>query len=121
MTRKIKDIQGETFGDLLVLERDFSYVGKPIKWVCKCSCGTIKSIGGIHLRAGHTKSCGCRKRGRPAKFYKDRNGQDISLADLSRASNVEYGILWHRVNRLGWSLEKAVSTKVNRRKTVGLP
>ncbi len=28
-------------------------------WVCECSCGTIRSVNGYHLRSGHSTSCGC--------------------------------------------------------------
>jgi hypothetical protein len=28
-------------------------------WLCKCDCGTVKSIAGPHLRFGKTRSCGC--------------------------------------------------------------
>jgi len=29
------------------------------RWVCKCSCGTIRSVDGHHLRRALTQSCGC--------------------------------------------------------------
>ena len=31
-------------------------------WVCECRCGTVKTIAGYSLTAGHTTSCGCRQR-----------------------------------------------------------
>jgi hypothetical protein len=31
-------------------------------WVCKCDCGTIKTINGYSLIRGATKSCGCLQR-----------------------------------------------------------
>lgn len=60
------DITGEVYGWLKVLERDTNpkYLGheQDSYWFCKClKCGTIKSIRGISLRKGMTKSCGCVK------------------------------------------------------------
>ena len=31
------------------------------RWRCRCACGAIVIVYGIHLRSGHTKSCGCHK------------------------------------------------------------
>ena len=63
------DLTNERFGYLTVIERDFSKKNE-IYWLCKCDCGTIKSIQGAHLRSGHTISCGC---------YKQSKGEDKIL------------------------------------------
>lgn len=60
------DMTGQVFGFLKVLERDTNphYLGheQDSYWKCKClKCGTIKTIRGISLRQGLTKSCGCVK------------------------------------------------------------
>lgn len=50
----------QIFGRLKV--KSLSHVDKKYRhkvWICECTCGTIKSISGISLRRGHTKSCGC--------------------------------------------------------------
>lgn len=56
----IKDLSGEKFGMLTVLE----YAGKSEKgyhsWKCKCDCGKIVVKSGKGLRNGHITSCGCR-------------------------------------------------------------
>lgn len=54
----LRDIKGETFGKLTVLERSEEKTKKP-KWICKCECGTIKSIFSQSLLQGITVSCGC--------------------------------------------------------------
>lgn len=59
-----KKLKGKTFGRLYVLEESSI---KPLKergtyWLCRCSCGTHKSIKGGALRAGSTVSCGCKKK-----------------------------------------------------------
>jgi len=55
---KLLDLSGQTFGRLTVLHRDTSS-GAYVKWVCKCSCGGVKSIARISLQNGNTVSCGC--------------------------------------------------------------
>lgn len=52
---RLKRLDGKRFGSWTALE----YV-KP-KWLCRCDCGVIRKIAGQALRAGKTKSCGCRK------------------------------------------------------------
>ena len=55
---KMIDLTGQRFGKLTVLSID-STKNKYIYWVCKCSCGNIKSIIGASLKKGHSTSCGC--------------------------------------------------------------
>jgi hypothetical protein len=55
---RIKDISGNRYGKLVVIKRDVKK-SKPTYWLCKCDCGTIKSIRGSHLKAGKISSCGC--------------------------------------------------------------
>lgn len=55
----LKDLTGQRFGKLLVLERaDNTWDGR-VRWKCKCDCGTIKEITGEALRRGDSMSCGC--------------------------------------------------------------
>lgn len=60
------NMEGQVFGFLKVLERDLNpeHLGheNDTYWKCQClKCGSIKSIRGISLRKGLTKSCGCIK------------------------------------------------------------
>lgn len=60
----LKDLTGQKFGYLQVLERDMSYSGKGVRahWICYCEkCGNVKSIGGDSLLTGGAQSCGCLK------------------------------------------------------------
>ena len=54
-----KNLIGEKFGKLTVLE----YSGKNEKgydlWKCKCDCGNYAAVNEKSLKNGHTKSCGC--------------------------------------------------------------
>ena len=60
---KLIDLTGQTFGEWTVIKRDYETTdnAKHAFWECKCSCGTVKSIPGVRLRKGESKSCGCLK------------------------------------------------------------
>jgi hypothetical protein len=49
---------GKTFGRLTVIEPDVPKEGRT-RYLCKCECGTVKTVIGRDLVSGHTKSCGC--------------------------------------------------------------
>ena len=52
---------GERFGRLLVTESAVNPDRKKSYWVCKCDCGTVKTVRASELRSGVTVSCGCYK------------------------------------------------------------
>lgn len=57
------DLVGVIFERLTVLEKDpLRDSNGSSKWICKCICGTIKSISQRSLRSGATRSCGCLNR-----------------------------------------------------------
>lgn len=51
-------LKGLHFGEWEVLELDKS---KPRNYLCRCSCGKIKSVFSGSLKQGASKSCGCLK------------------------------------------------------------
>lgn len=58
---------GDVFGRLtLVAPSPGNEDGKP-RWLCRCACGTEKSVGQAKLRNGNTTSCGCRHRERASE------------------------------------------------------
>jgi len=56
----MRDITGQRFGRLEVLEKTDARSGCNIVWKCLCSCGNICHVSGVKLRNGHTQSCGCK-------------------------------------------------------------
>lgn len=60
-----KELVGQQFGDLLVIDRAPNRVSagghQRRRWLCRCVCGTSLPVDGISLLGGHTKSCGCVK------------------------------------------------------------
>jgi hypothetical protein len=58
---EVKDITGQRFGRLLVIEVDGKYQRK-FTWRCLCDCGQKITVTGTDLRNGNTRSCGCLQR-----------------------------------------------------------
>lgn len=56
------NLSNERFGRWLVLEIDPHKKGQGTFWLCVCDCGTRRSVRGVRLRSGHSKSCGCYER-----------------------------------------------------------
>lgn len=70
------DLTGRRFGRLVVLHKTES-TNKNSRWLCECDCGKEISVSRVHLRNGHTISCGCFQREQAAnnaKLHKTRHG-----------------------------------------------
>lgn len=61
---KARDLTGQVFGRLTVVERGPNDKSGKARWYCKCSCGNeeMPLINGASLTRGLTKSCGCYKK-----------------------------------------------------------
>ena len=61
--KHIKDITGQKYGKLTAIKPDDEFNNthkdKKKKWICKCDCGKIVSVGKTNLMSGNTLSCGC--------------------------------------------------------------
>jgi hypothetical protein len=59
---KLRDLTGQRFGRLTVIERAMNSPHGMTKWLCKCDCGAeiIARRGNLHT--GNTQSCGCWRR-----------------------------------------------------------
>ena len=60
MPRTGENLVGNTYHRLTVLSKNIeaSKRHKRPYWDCKCECGNIKTIAGLSLKNGATKSCG---------------------------------------------------------------
>ena len=58
--QNIIDETNNRYGKLTVISFD-SINNHNAMWLCKCDCGNKVIVAGIHLRSGHTQSCGCVK------------------------------------------------------------
>ena len=70
---KIKDLTGQRFGSLEVIEYAGKKPNRHIVWKCKCDCGNVCEIEGCNLKSGHTKSCGCLRKKSCSKIGKQSN------------------------------------------------
>lgn len=60
---KLKNLVGNTYGDLVVLEQGPQvYSGRfsKVTWVCQCQCGVVKAIKSDALVYAGQTSCGCK-------------------------------------------------------------
>ena len=69
----VKDLNGQIFGKLTVIERAGSYKTGGALWKWKCICGKTKIILGTSLRkkTNPTRSCGCLAREGAARVRKN--------------------------------------------------
>lgn len=56
---KLIDLINTRFGDLIVLERDYTKTG--VYWLCKCVCNNIVSVRSDCLRKRNYQNCGCKR------------------------------------------------------------
>jgi hypothetical protein len=69
---KAHQLAGEVFGRLHVIERVENNAHGNSMWKCRCECGEETVVGGITLKHGHTKSCGCLQRDRTRRHWERR-------------------------------------------------
>lgn len=55
----LKDLTGQKFGKLTVIERAENDRQGNAQWFCKCECGNMKVVRGYQLTSCKTRSCGC--------------------------------------------------------------
>lgn len=59
MKGKFRNLVGQKFGYLTVLERAENDKCGNRRWLCKCDCGCEVVVEGGNLKRGRQKSCGC--------------------------------------------------------------
>ena len=53
------DLTGCKFGRWTVIEMAPRVPNHHVRWICRCDCGTVKSVDVFSLRNGDSISCGC--------------------------------------------------------------
>lgn len=76
---KMKDLTGQRFERLTVLEQAEPYISpsdgkRSTTWRCRCDCGNEVVVLGRNLVTGGTRSCGCLRRETSAMNGKLRRG-----------------------------------------------
>ena len=60
----LKDLTGQRFSKLTVIEKTNMRKHGYVVWKCKCDCGNITYVDSSSLKSGNNKSCGCLKKKR---------------------------------------------------------
>lgn len=92
-----KDLTGQRFGRLTVIEYTPQRKDNCVVWKCQCDCGNIAYINSHQLRRG-TQSCGCLQKEAASKTRaKDIHGQQFGrLTAIEPTSERKHGsIIWH--------------------------
>ncbi len=60
----LKDITGQRFGKLVVIQRGPNTKTQQAQWICRCDCDPAKTtlVAGTTLRYGTSNSCGCNRK-----------------------------------------------------------
>ena len=100
----LKDVTGQLFGSLKVIERAENTIQGQAQWKCICECGNEIVVRGSCLRNGHTKSCGCKQKeaiklmgqkSHPSWNFKDLTGQRFGKLTVLGIHKKEDGkIFW---------------------------
>jgi hypothetical protein len=61
MRGRRNDLTGRKFAFLTVVGFSHRDKGNNAMWMCRCSCGAMKTIRGNHLSSGEIFSCGCKR------------------------------------------------------------
>lgn len=80
---KFKDLTGQRFGRLTVVERAEDHIMpsgyRAVKWLCQCDCGNTTVILSKNLiKKNGTKSCGCFAKENMSKIKKKYNVYDLT-------------------------------------------
>lgn len=87
MPNKVKDLTGQRFGQLVVLERAAN-IGGRAAWLCQCDCGGQKIVRSSNLQKGNTQSCGCKKIKQLQELH-DNNVIDIMGQKFNKLTVIE--------------------------------
>lgn len=75
MMGKMKNLMGQRFGKLTVIECMGKLDGRHYSWKCICDCGNETIVQASRLTSGNTKSCGCLKNSGLKKYNEKQSEQ----------------------------------------------
>ena len=111
----IKDITGQQFGRLTVIEMVGLEPGRGAFYRCKCTCGQEAIVNGCSLRSGNTRSCGCIRletlEQNRRKWFRllTHDGRTQSIDEWSKELGLSKRTIRKRIDDLGWSVDRALS------------
>ena len=90
---RVRDLIGQRFGRLVVIEKLPSKKGKSV-WRCKCDCGNIKDVPSTYLTSGDTKSCGCLFKEKSRENFKKAVKKAKEICTTHGLSNTRIYNIW---------------------------
>lgn len=81
-----KDLKGQKFNRLLVIEKGKKDKSQHQYWICKCDCGNIVEVNSDNLRRGLTQSCGCLH----SEIIHNLKFKDISGQKFGKLTPIKY-------------------------------
>ena len=82
MARRNPDLTGMKFGRLQVISKVSAKGERHTKYLCRCECGSEKTIDGGHLTYGDIKSCGCYRVEVPQIRFRKHSKKDQRLYNV---------------------------------------
>jgi hypothetical protein len=82
---RFRDLSGERFGRLLVLQKNGYNKHHQLYWLCECDCGNRKNVLGCVLSRGDTNSCGCLHKERMTEIFKTHGKAGSSIYAIWRS------------------------------------
>lgn len=92
-----RDLTGQRFGKLMVLEKTTEKQDRYYLWRCRCDCGGETLVNTKRLKRGTITNCGCipKMAARCGSIAEDLTGQKFGeLSVLSRAENRKGRVAW---------------------------
>lgn len=80
-----ENLTGQKFNNLTAIKYAGQQGRRRTYWLCRCDCGNITTVSTVHLKSGHTKSCGCmlKKIREDIKYVNYKNGLSTSRLGLA--------------------------------------
>lgn len=94
-SRQFQDLTEQRFKRLLVLHRVVGQYANRVSWLCRCDCGSLKTILSAHLKDGSTKSCGCLLKISRPYVRKEGSGVRIGRPKTHGLSSSRIAIIWN--------------------------
>lgn len=93
MADKCKNIIGQRFNRLVILQRAENYIkpsgkGQVAQWLCQCDCGNKIVVRSDNLKSGSVKSCGCLHSEMASELCKSH--KKTNIYDLSGLYGIGY-------------------------------
>lgn len=94
MLKRLINLMGQRYGRLSVIGAEKPRHGHGA-WLCECDCGNTIVVTTCHLRADHTKSCGCFRKETARNRAKENTVHGMSLLGVYKSWSHMIGRCYH--------------------------